>query len=103
LREQLINARPDQIAQVRDLLDLFQRSVSARKRNGENGETTSLLASLAAMVNMTPEEVEKIVNGVYVGYSKLVRPGLTADSLPAADVASFEEALDRISFSMRPD
>jgi hypothetical protein len=61
LREELSNADPDQTAQVRDLLDLFQRTVSARKRNGDGGETVGLLASLAAMVDMTAEEIEEIV------------------------------------------
>ncbi|MER7181736.1 DUF262 domain-containing protein [Streptomyces hyaluromycini] len=61
LREELGKASPDQRTQVRDLLDLFQRAVSVRKRNGENGETASLLESLAAMVDMTVEDVEQIV------------------------------------------
>lgn len=61
LREELVSADPDQRARVRDLLDLFQRAVSARKRNGDSGENASLLASLAAMVEMMPEGVEKIV------------------------------------------
>ncbi|MEU0811370.1 DUF262 domain-containing protein [Streptomyces sp. NPDC005970] len=61
LREELGNTSPAQTARVRDLLDLFQRAVSDRKRNGDNGETAGLLASLAAMVDMTTEEVEEIV------------------------------------------
>ncbi|MBK3530568.1 DUF262 domain-containing protein [Streptomyces sp. MBT67] len=47
--------------QVRELLDLFQRAVSARKRNGENGETDTLLESLATIVDMSTGEVEKII------------------------------------------
>ncbi|MEV4109318.1 DUF262 domain-containing protein [Nonomuraea sp. NPDC049695] len=62
LREKLSNASPALTTQVRNLLDLFQRAVSARKRSGENEETTGLLASLAAMVNMAAEEVDEIVD-----------------------------------------
>ncbi|MFJ9242245.1 DUF262 domain-containing protein [Streptomyces sp. NPDC101776] len=61
LREELGNAGPDQTTQIRDLLDLFQRAVSARKRNGENGEKADLFASLAGMIDMTPDEVEMMV------------------------------------------
>ncbi|MDH6112548.1 hypothetical protein P3T36_001430 [Kitasatospora sp. MAP12-15] len=62
LRQELGNASPGRTAQIRDLLDLFQRAVSARKRSGENGETAGLMSSLAAMVDMTAEEVEKIID-----------------------------------------
>ncbi|MFC8571310.1 DUF262 domain-containing protein [Streptomyces sp. NPDC057245] len=61
LREELGNAAPNQKTQIREFLDLFQRAVSARKRNGENGEAVDLLASLADMVDMTADEVEGIV------------------------------------------
>lgn len=61
LREELGNANPDQKTQVRELLDLFQRAVSARKRNAENGEAVDLLASLADMVDMAVDEVERII------------------------------------------
>ena len=61
LRQELGSASLEQKAQVRDLLDLFQRAVSAMKRNGDSGETVGLLASLSAMVDMTAEEVKKIV------------------------------------------
>ncbi|MFF0753356.1 DUF262 domain-containing protein [Streptomyces sp. NPDC004267] len=61
LREALFATESDQKTQVRDLLDLFQRTVSAKKRNGENGETADLLTSLAEMVEMTVEEVDKII------------------------------------------
>ncbi|MGW5494249.1 DUF262 domain-containing protein [Streptomyces olivaceoviridis] len=61
LREELGNATPNQKTQIRELLDLFQRAVSARKRNGENGEAVDLLASLADMVDMTADEVEGII------------------------------------------
>ncbi|MEU4231211.1 hypothetical protein AB0F17_43545 [Nonomuraea sp. NPDC026600] len=64
LRDELSNASPAQTTQVRELLDLFQRAVSARKRNGENGETTGLLAPLAAMVNVTAEEVEEYTSDI---------------------------------------
>ncbi|MER6495732.1 DUF262 domain-containing protein [Streptomyces griseorubiginosus] len=67
LREELGNANPDQKTQIRDLLDLFQRAVSARKRNDENGEAQGLLTSLADMVNMTADEVEAIVEGYTSG------------------------------------
>ncbi|MFI7694219.1 DUF262 domain-containing protein [Nonomuraea sp. NPDC049655] len=67
LREELSNASPAQKTQVRELLDLFQRAVSARKRNGEPGETTGFLVSLAAMVNMTAEVVEEIVDAYTSG------------------------------------
>ncbi|MGW0611254.1 DUF262 domain-containing protein [Streptomyces sp. NPDC002788] len=61
LREELGNATPSQKAEIRELLDLFQRAVSARKRNGENGEAVDLLASLANALDMTADEVEGIV------------------------------------------
>ncbi|WP_017602275.1 DUF262 domain-containing protein [Nocardiopsis lucentensis] len=61
LREELGNVSPGQAMQVRELLDLFQRAVSDRKRNGGNGETISLLSSLADMVGMTVKEVEEVV------------------------------------------
>ncbi|GHH31493.1 DUF262 domain-containing protein [Streptomyces lanatus] len=61
LREELGNAALNQKTQIRELLDLFQRAVSARKRNGENGEAVDLLASLADMIDMTADEVERIV------------------------------------------
>ncbi|MEU2592872.1 DUF262 domain-containing protein [Streptomyces albidoflavus] len=61
LRKELGNADPDQKTQVRDLLDLFQRAVSDRKRNAGSDETAGLLASLAAMTNMTTEQVENVV------------------------------------------
>ncbi|TYB66075.1 DUF262 domain-containing protein [Nonomuraea sp. PA05] len=62
LRDRLNGAILTQAVSVRDLLDLFQRAVSARKRSGENREAADLLASLAAMVNMTAKEVERIVD-----------------------------------------
>ncbi|WOX11223.1 DUF262 domain-containing protein [Streptomyces sp. N50] len=61
MRKELGNTSADQRAQIRDLLDLFQRAVSVRKRNNEDEETASLLASLAAMVDMTVEDVKEIV------------------------------------------
>lgn len=61
LREKLSNAGPVQAMQIRELLDLFQRAVSDRKRNGESEETVSLLESLANMVDMPVEEIEMIV------------------------------------------
>lgn len=61
LRQDLNSAGPDQMAQVRELLDLFQRAVSSRKRNGENGDADGLLECLAAMIHMTTEEVERII------------------------------------------
>jgi uncharacterized protein DUF262 len=64
LRQELTNADPDEIAQVRDLLDWFQRAVSSRKRNSEND---NLMASLATMVDMTTGEVEKIVKEYTTG------------------------------------
>ncbi|MEV6450316.1 DUF262 domain-containing protein [Streptomyces anulatus] len=67
LREELLNADPDQAMQVRDLLDLFQRTVSAMKRDGDNGETTVLLTSLAEMLDMSDKEVEEIIKGYTSG------------------------------------
>ncbi|MGV9313715.1 DUF262 domain-containing protein [Streptomyces sp. NPDC003691] len=62
LRQDLNDATPARTAQIRDLLDMFQRAVSARKRNGENGETAGLMSSLAATAGMTAEEVEEIID-----------------------------------------
>ncbi|MEU9082491.1 DUF262 domain-containing protein [Streptomyces sp. NPDC048357] len=67
LREELFSTDSRQRTQIRDLLDLFQRAVSARKRNGENGETADLLQSLAAMVDMAAEEIEGIVDAYTSG------------------------------------
>lgn len=61
LRKELGSAGPDQKKQVRDLLDLFQRAVSDRKRNGDNEENAGLLTSLAAMAGVTTEQAEEIV------------------------------------------
>ncbi|MGY5045810.1 DUF262 domain-containing protein [Streptomyces sp. 900105755] len=67
LREELGSATLNQKTQIRDLLDLFQRAVSARKRNDGNGEAVDLLASLGDMVDMTVDEVEAIVKGYTSG------------------------------------
>lgn len=66
-RKELSAAVPAQAPQIRDLLDLFQRAVSVRKRNGDNGESSDLLASLAAMVDMTTGEVDAIVEAYTSG------------------------------------
>lgn len=60
-RKELANMTPSQRTQVRELLDLFQRTVSVRKRDSDSGETAGLLATLATMVHMTRKEVEKVV------------------------------------------
>jgi hypothetical protein len=67
LRQELKDASTDQITQIRDLLDMFQRAISSRKRSGENGDPDGLLTSLAAMVDMTTEDVEKIVEEYMTG------------------------------------
>ncbi len=67
LREKLITADTQRTGQIRDLLDLFQRAVSARKRNSENGESVSLSASLSSMLGMAIEEVDKVVEGYMSG------------------------------------
>ncbi|MFG1775981.1 DUF262 domain-containing protein [Micromonospora sp. NPDC049048] len=67
LREKFDNADPVQIEQIRDILDLFQRAVSAKKRNGDNGEGASLTASLSVILEMSPEEVVKAVEGYMSG------------------------------------
>ncbi|WP_405525701.1 DUF262 domain-containing protein [Streptomyces canus] len=67
LREELGKANANQKTQIRDLLDLFQRAVSARKRNDENGEALGLLASLADMVDMRADEVEEVIEGYTSG------------------------------------
>lgn len=67
LRQELINAGSGQMAQVRDLLDLFQRAVSAWKRDGDNGEKPGLVGSLGKMVDMTNEEIESAVEGYTSG------------------------------------
>ncbi|QMU67654.1 DUF262 domain-containing protein [Streptacidiphilus sp. P02-A3a] len=61
LREELRSASVTERAQIRDLLDFFQRAVSSKKRNGENGESASAVTSLAAALGITVEEVEKII------------------------------------------
>lgn len=67
LRQELSSVDPEQKKQVRELLDLFQRTVSAIKRNGDDTETAVLFASLSAMVGMTPEEVKKIAEDYMSG------------------------------------
>ncbi|MGW3609751.1 DUF262 domain-containing protein [Micromonospora sp. NPDC005163] len=67
LREQFGNADAVQTEQIRDFLDLFQRAVSARKRNSENGESADLTASLSVMLEMAPEEVDKAIEGYMAG------------------------------------
>lgn len=67
LRQELKDASPEQITKTREILDTFQRAVSSRKRNGESGETGNLLTSLAAMVDMTKEDVEKVVEEYMTG------------------------------------
>ncbi|MEQ4302015.1 DUF262 domain-containing protein [Plantactinospora sp. B6F1] len=67
LREELSNADPVQREQLRDILDLFQRAVSARKRNSEDGDDVGLSASLSAMLQMTAEEVDKATEGYMSG------------------------------------
>ncbi|WBB90676.1 DUF262 domain-containing protein [Verrucosispora sp. WMMC514] len=67
LREDVSNENKVQAEQLRDLLDLFQRAVSARKRNGENGEGVGLSVSLAAMLGIAAEEVDKAIEGYMSG------------------------------------
>ncbi|SOD60682.1 Protein of unknown function DUF262 [Streptomyces zhaozhouensis] len=62
LREDLYGAGQGRATQVRELLDLFQRAVSVRKRKGENGEAAGLLESLAAMTGITVTEAESVVD-----------------------------------------
>lgn len=66
LRDKLKNADSRKREQIRDLLDLFQRAVSSRKRNGEHGPS-ELSAPLAAMLSMTSEEVDKAIDGYMSG------------------------------------
>ncbi|MEV0268622.1 DUF262 domain-containing protein [Hamadaea sp. NPDC050747] len=66
LHDKLKNADLARKAQIRDLLDLFQRAVSSRKRNGENG-SSELSAPLATMLSMTLEEVDKAIDGYMSG------------------------------------
>ncbi|WP_069742777.1 DUF262 domain-containing protein [Streptomyces sp. EN23] len=67
LREKLFSADLDKRAQVRELLDLFQRAVSARKRNGDTGEAADLLKNLATILGMAAQEVEGIVDSYTSG------------------------------------
>ncbi|MEW2568518.1 DUF262 domain-containing protein [Streptomyces sp. NPDC047070] len=67
LRKELGGVKSHQATQVRDILDLFQRAVSAKKRNGANEETGSLLESLAAMIGMSADETGEIVEAYTSG------------------------------------
>lgn len=67
LRGNFSNADSVQAGQIRDLLDLFQRAVSARKRDGEGEEGVSLSASLAEMLGMATDEVDKAIEGYMSG------------------------------------
>ena len=60
-RDELRNSGPEQKARVRELLDLFQRAVSVRKRQSQGGEAVALLESIADLVGMTAPEVEELV------------------------------------------
>ncbi|GAA0368202.1 hypothetical protein GCM10009541_08270 [Micromonospora gifhornensis] len=63
LRNEFSNLDSQRKEQIRDLLDLFQRAVSARKRKGENGESVSL----SSMLGMVTEEVDKTIEGYMSG------------------------------------
>jgi hypothetical protein len=67
LRQEIGSANPTKKAQVRDLLDLFQRAVAAMKRNADSEETGGLLESLSAIASMTRDEVHKIVEDYMSG------------------------------------
>lgn len=67
LREHFSKANSVQTEQIRDLLDLFQRAVSARKRKSENGESVDLAASLSIMLKIAPERVNKAIEGYMSG------------------------------------
>ncbi|MDG4760678.1 DUF262 domain-containing protein [Micromonospora sp. WMMD710] len=67
LREELNNADATRTAQIRELSDLFQRAVSAKKRKGEDEAGVKLSASLSTMLNMTPEEVDQVIEAYMSG------------------------------------
>ncbi|SCG55640.1 DUF262 domain-containing protein [Micromonospora halophytica] len=67
VREDLSNADLQRTGQIRDLLDLFQRAVSAKKRKDENGEIAAFSASLSSMLQMAPEEVDDVIEGYMSG------------------------------------
>ena len=62
VHETLRNFNPYQATHIRDLLDLFQRTISARKRISESRETVDLLTSLAVMTGMTVQEIKQVVD-----------------------------------------
>ncbi|MDG4785460.1 DUF262 domain-containing protein [Micromonospora sp. WMMD1102] len=67
LREKLCSADSVRAEQIRELLDLFQRAVSARKRKGEDEESVSLSASLSGTLEMAVEQVDEAIEGYMSG------------------------------------
>lgn len=66
-RRSLTSASGEKLVQVRNVLDVFQRTVLAYKRGNASEQSTELIASLTDLVAIPSDEVEACVAGYISG------------------------------------